>query len=69
MAGSGKEIRWDRFPRVKALAEGKKWLEIQHTIGLATNTIEAHALWRGRGPWRSAMIEHVGRVVLPDVSC
>ncbi|HBY98173.1 MAG TPA: integrase [Chloroflexi bacterium] len=43
MAGSAKEIRWERFPRVKALAEGKKWLEIQHTLGLATNTIEAYA--------------------------
>ncbi|MBN2196116.1 MAG: tyrosine-type recombinase/integrase [Polyangiaceae bacterium] len=43
MAGSAKEIRWDRFPRVEALTEGKKWLEIQHTLGLATNTIEAYA--------------------------
>ena len=43
MAASADEIRWDRFPRVKSLAEGKKWLEIQHNLGLAANTIEAYA--------------------------
>lgn len=39
------EIRWDRFPRVHSLEVGKKWLEIQHMLGLATNTVEAY----GRG--------------------
>ncbi len=36
------EIRWDRFPRVQGSAEGRRWLEIQHMLGLASNTIEAY---------------------------
>lgn len=43
MTDSTDEIRWERFPGVKSLAEGKRWLEIQYTLGLATNTIEAYA--------------------------
>ena len=38
-------IRWDRFPRVERSPEGKQWLEIQHMLGLAPNTVEAY----GRG--------------------
>lgn len=45
MASRSDEIRWDRFPRVQGTAEGKKWLEIQHMLGLAANTVEAY----GRG--------------------
>ena len=45
MASRPNDIRWDRFPRVQAAAEGKKWLEIQHMLGLAANTVEAY----GRG--------------------
>ena len=45
MASGSKEIRWDRFPRVQGTAEGKQWLEIQHMLGLAANTVEAY----GRG--------------------
>jgi site-specific recombinase XerD len=43
MASRSGEIRWDRFPRVQVTAEGKKWLEVQHMLGLASNTIEAYA--------------------------
>ena len=39
------EIRWSRFPQVAKTPEGKQWLEIQHMLGLASNTIEAY----GRG--------------------
>ena len=45
MASRFDEIRWDRFPRVHGTPEGKKWLEIQHMLGLAANTVEAY----GRG--------------------
>ena len=45
MASRSNEIRWDRFPRVHGTLEGKKWLEIQHLLGLAANTVEAY----GRG--------------------
>lgn len=45
MASRSSEIRWDRFPRVQRSAEAKKWLEIQHMLGLAANTVEAY----GRG--------------------
>ena len=39
------EVRWERFPSVAGLAEGKQWLEIQSMLGLAHNTVEAY----GRG--------------------
>lgn len=45
MADHSDDIRWDRFPTVRATPEGKQWLEIQHTLGLASNTVEAY----GRG--------------------
>lgn len=45
MASHSSEIRWNRFPRVQRCAEAKKWLEIQHMLGLAANTVEAY----GRG--------------------
>ena len=45
MASRSSEIRWDRFPRVRGTVEGKKWLEIQHMLGLAPNSVEAY----GRG--------------------
>lgn len=45
MARRSNEIRWDRFPRLQGNAEGRKWLEIQHMLGLAPNTVEAY----GRG--------------------
>jgi integrase/recombinase XerD len=45
MAKHSNEIQWDHFSRVKGSAEGRQWLEIQHMLGLATNTIEAY----GRG--------------------
>jgi site-specific recombinase XerD len=38
-------IRWDHFPRVDGSPEGKQWLEIQHMLGLASNSVEAY----GRG--------------------
>ncbi len=45
MASRTNEIQWDRFPRLQSSVEGKKWLEIQHMLGLAINTVEAY----GRG--------------------
>ena len=45
MANRETGIRWDRFPRVQLSDEGKKWLEIQHMLGLADNTVAAY----GRG--------------------
>jgi site-specific recombinase XerD len=45
MARRSNEIEWDRFPRVRRIVEGKKWLEVQHMLGLAPNTVEAY----GRG--------------------
>jgi len=45
MASRSNEIRWDRFPRVENSEAGKRWLEIQHMLGLAANTVEAY----GRG--------------------
>jgi len=45
MVSRSNEIRWDRFPRVEGTAEGRRWLEIQHMLGLAANTVEAY----GRG--------------------
>ncbi len=62
MAKRCNKIRWDRFERVQGIPEGKKWLEIQHMLGLASNTIEAY----GRGledflRWcESADVEAVG---------
>ena len=43
MASHSKEVRWDRFPNVHGCPDGKKWLEIQHMLGLAANTLEAYA--------------------------
>lgn len=45
MAVHDEQIRWERFPQTKRCAEAKQWLEIQHMLGLAPNTIEAY----GRG--------------------
>jgi site-specific recombinase XerD len=45
MGSRSNEIRWDRFPRVQGTPEGKQWLDIQHMLGLAPNTVEAY----GRG--------------------
>lgn len=39
------DIPWERFPHLHGLPEGKQWLEIQHQLGLATNTVQAY----GRG--------------------
>jgi site-specific recombinase XerD len=36
---------WDRFPHVERTPEGRQWLEIQHMLGLAANSVEAY----GRG--------------------
>ncbi len=35
-------ILWDRFPAVERLSEGKQWLDIQHMLGLAPNTMDAY---------------------------
>ncbi len=45
MTGLSDDIRWDRFPTVESITEGKQWLEIQRMLGLATSTIDAY----GRG--------------------
>ncbi|WP_298673144.1 tyrosine-type recombinase/integrase [uncultured Sphingomonas sp.] len=38
-------IRWQLFPLTSRHVNGKEWLDIQHMLGLASNTVEAY----GRG--------------------
>ena len=38
-------IRWQLFPLSFGHPQGKEWLDIQHMLGLAFNTVEAY----GRG--------------------
>jgi len=45
MTVRSREICWSRFPIVVNTPEGKQWLEIQHMLGPAPNTVEAY----GRG--------------------
>lgn len=42
MANHREEIRWEQFPHVESTPEGKQWLESQHQLGLAPNTVAAY---------------------------
>ena len=35
-------IRWQLFPLSFGHPQGKEWLDIQHMLGLAFNTVEAY---------------------------
>ena len=63
------DVRWERFPSVAALPEGKRWLEIQSMLGLANNTVDAY----GRGledflRWCGGSRVHAGGAGRDDVA-
>ncbi len=35
-------IQWERYPSVAGLLQARTWLQIQHDLGLAQNTVEAY---------------------------
>ncbi len=65
-------IQWERYPSVAGLLQARTWLQIQHDLGLAQNTVEAYgraledflafSIRDGFSP-ESATREHIARYV------